>query len=1354
MNTVNARTSRFALSIAILLTAWAQTASAQIEWRSGAAARSGRMQADIVNTIVGAGSGGERSHIVVQFAEPLTPSRRAKCAAAGVVLQTYLGNNAFFASVSPNVDPVAMGRVASLVDAQSILPQWKLHAVLNRGETPTWAVVPVPQNKADELGAKARTWIGAYVLCHADVALEDARDIVESRGAVVRRLLHSVNGMVIELPTDSMRLLAGLDILQYIEPALPLMNGVNNSNRAITQADVVQAAPYNLDGSGVNVMVYDGGYARASHMDFGGRLTVRDNSGISNHATHVSGTIGGAGTVNPAYKGMAPGVTIQSYGFEQVGGLQPGFLYTDPGDLEADYNQAINVYGADISNNSIGTNTAPNGFPCVWEGDYGVTASLIDAIVGGSLGQPFRVVWANGNERASGRCGTTYHTTAPPACAKNHITVGALNSNDDSVSWFTSWGPTDDDRLKPDISAPGCQVGGDGGVTSCSSASDSSYTTMCGTSMASPTVCGLSALLLQDFRVQFPGQPDFRNSTLKALLAHNAQDIEAIGPDYKTGYGSVRIQATVDFLRTGAFEESSVSQGASEIRSIAVGAGDLELKVTLAWDDVPGTPNVLPALVNDLDLRVFSPSGIRHYPWTLGGLANPASPAVRTVEDHINNIEQVLVDNPEPGLWTVEVLGFNIPAGMQVFSLVGSGAANVGTSISFPNPLPTAMSPGVAEVIDVRILSVGEGLVPGSETFYYRYDAGAFLSIPLTLVAGDLYQATLPAPGCGELPEFYFSAEGATTGVVYQPVGAPATTFSAPVGAFFTTFADSFEGDSGWLAENLGATSGDWQRGVPIDDPTWAYDPIADADGSGYCFLTQNTTGNSDVDGGAVRLTSPAIDMTAPGGIRILYDYYLYLTNTTGGVDSLLVEIDGNDGAGPWTEIARHDTSGGLSWRTGAIGQADLDAAGVTLTTTTRIRFTANDGVPDSINESGLDAVCVQSFQCGSIVGACCSQYGVCTIREAANCTASGGTYHGDGTTCTPGLCPRPTGSCCLANGSCLTATVVSCQGVSGTYGGHDTTCTPNPCPQPTGACCDINGVCTSQTAAGCAAAGGTYVGDGIACFPNPCPVPVGACCDAVGSCGVQPASECLAEGGTFQGNGTVCTPTPCPQLSGACCQIDGSCITETQVGCSATGGEYIGDNTDCATATCEQPQSACCAADGSCSDVTQAECAASGGTYFGFDVTCGMNPCPPPPTACCLADGSCVDLVDAAACAALGGTFPGAGKDCAATTCSVLPGACCYSDGSCTDEPDAAACTALGGTFRGHGINCLAVSCELPGDVDCNGSLDINDSQALVDVLLGTDSTPCHVAAADINGDIVVDGGDIQMFVNLLVGP
>ena len=154
---------------------------------------------------------------------------------------------------------------------------------------------------------------------------------------------------------------------------------------------------------------------------------------MSDHATHVAATVGGSGAASGGtFKGMAPNVTIESYGFEMPGGLVQGFLYFFPGDLEDDYDEAINTYGADISNNSIGTNTAPNGYPCEWEGNYGVTGALIDAIAAGSLGAPFRIVWANGNERGSGRCGSFYNTTAPPACAKNHITVGAMNSNNDT----------------------------------------------------------------------------------------------------------------------------------------------------------------------------------------------------------------------------------------------------------------------------------------------------------------------------------------------------------------------------------------------------------------------------------------------------------------------------------------------------------------------------------------------------------------------------------------------------------------------------------------------------------------------------------------------------------------------------------------------------------------------------------------------------------------------------------------------------------------------------------------------------------------------------------------------------------
>jgi subtilisin family serine protease len=534
--------------------------------------------------------------------------------------------------------------------------------MLERGEVPTWTVVD------DKAGVPT---IGTYVLFHPDVARTAQDAVILRHGGRVRDVVESVNGLVVELPFDAVHALAEEDAVQYVEPALPRMGTTNASNRVITGVDVVQQT-YGLDGTGVSVMVYDGGTARPTHVDFGGRLTVRDGSGQHFHATHVAGTVGGSGSASGGTnRGMAPGVTIESYGFEYDG--SGTFLYTNPGDFEADYAAAIANYGVAVSNNSIGTNTEPNGFDCAFQGDYGLMSSLIDAAVRGSLsgGVPYRIVWAAGNERQGSRCDIEgygdYYSTAPPAGAKNHLSIGALNSNDDSMTSFSSWGPTDDGRLKPDFSAPGCQSGGDGGVTSTDSSGDSAYTTLCGTSMASPTVTGIVALMLEDYRVQFGG-PDPRNSTLKVLLAHSATDILDVGPDYRSGYGSVRAPAAIDLMRTGNFAERELDQGETLFFTIYVAPEDSELKVTLAWDDVPGTPNVAAALVNDLDVHVYSPSAVEHFPWTLNPLS-PASAAVRTGRDRLNNIEQVRVDAPESGSWLVEVRGFDVPSGPQGFSL-------------------------------------------------------------------------------------------------------------------------------------------------------------------------------------------------------------------------------------------------------------------------------------------------------------------------------------------------------------------------------------------------------------------------------------------------------------------------------------------------------------------------------------------------------------------------------------------------------------------------------------------------------------------------------------------------------------
>jgi len=650
------------------LTWVAHPVRAQIPFRSGPVDAQVRMPRELERAMTELADEPARRHIVVQFDRPVGAGHRAALRQSGVELLGYLGDNAFFASMATlGVDASAAAQIDGLVEACAIDRVWKVSPAINASAVPDHAMVD-NQNPANPT-------VAAYVLFHRDVDLTVTGVAVASgHGAAIVAELESVNGLVVELPWDDLNALADEDVVQWIEWPLPPMSVVNDSNRTKTEADTAQAAPYSLDGSGVTVMVYDAGTVLATHVDYASRITVLDSSGTDYHPTHVAGTIGGDGTASGGtYAGMAPNVTMLSYGFQYDG--SGTFLYTNPGDLESDYNEAINTYGADISNNSIGTNTESNGFDCAFQGDYGVTAALIDAIVGGSLGEPFRIVWANGNERQGSRCDVEgygdYYSTAPPAGAKNHITVGAINSNDDSMTSFSSWGPLDDGRMKPDISAPGCQSSDDGGVTSCNSSGDTSYTTLCGTSMAAPTVCGLSALLLEDFRAQFSSEPDPRNSTVKILLAHNAVDLGNTGPDHMYGYGSVRIQQTIDFMRTENFLEDEVGQGNTFSVMVLVGSGDPELKVTIAWDDVPGTPNVHPALVNDLDLRVYDPSSTQYYPWTLDPYA-PGDPAVQTQTNHVDNIEQVLVNSPTPGVWRIEVYGYNVPSGPQSFSLCAS----------------------------------------------------------------------------------------------------------------------------------------------------------------------------------------------------------------------------------------------------------------------------------------------------------------------------------------------------------------------------------------------------------------------------------------------------------------------------------------------------------------------------------------------------------------------------------------------------------------------------------------------------------------------------------------------------------
>jgi V8-like Glu-specific endopeptidase len=325
------------------------------------------------------------------------------------------------------------------------------------------------------------------------------------------------------------------------------------------------------------------------------------------------------------------------------------------------------------------------------------------------------------------------------------------------------------------------------------------------------------------------------------------------------------------------------------------------------------------------------------------------------------------------GCVSTNPVGQNSGTGSNHAGLQAALAAPVGvcaTGFSIVGSLPTSMSIGSPAPVTIQ---AGPAIVPGSPTLHYRYQGGAFTALAMTAGANSQYSASLPAPNCGDAPQFYISAINGNCGSVTHPLGAPASFHSATLtgGIEVTLLNETFQTNQGWTTSIAGATSGQWERGTPVNDPNWAYDPTSDGDGSGQCWLTQNQIGNTDVDGGSVTLTSPALDMSG-GSVLLRYLYYLNLTNTDGS-DRLLVEMSSNGLAGPWVVVATHTTNGALTWRSHEVTVAQILAAGLTYTSDVRLRFTANDSGSASIVEAGVDGFRVVRAACAPFVNYCVS---------------------------------------------------------------------------------------------------------------------------------------------------------------------------------------------------------------------------------------------------------------------------------------------------------------------------------------------------------------------------------------------
>jgi hypothetical protein len=257
------------------------------------------------------------------------------------------------------------------------------------------------------------------------------------------------------------------------------------------------------------------------------------------------------------------------------------------------------------------------------------------------------------------------------AAAKNVITVGAVDDRGQMTD-FSSWGPSNDGRIKPDLVANG------EGLTSTYPGGE--YRSMTGTSFATPVVSGATVLLVQAYRQVMGTDPS--PAMVKALLVNTSTDLGQPGPDYQYGWGLMDLLSAVNTLNASTIllNENELSTHMDMAYTVQVSPDMPELKVTVAWSDRAGSSSAGKALVNDIDLEISDPEGVVYEPWVLDP-ENPAYPAGTGVNS-VDNVEQVLVSLPQQGQWIVRVKGTQIQKS-QEYAIVSNIAmrevVNVGT---------------------------------------------------------------------------------------------------------------------------------------------------------------------------------------------------------------------------------------------------------------------------------------------------------------------------------------------------------------------------------------------------------------------------------------------------------------------------------------------------------------------------------------------------------------------------------------------------------------------------------------------------------------------------------------------------
>jgi Subtilase family/Secretion system C-terminal sorting domain len=673
---------------------------------------------------------GQKHYVVLQFIRMPDAAMKKELQDDGISLFQYLPGQAYLAELAEGVGADVL----------------RLHSVREAYRIP--AALKISRNITDM--SPATYAVSCFGSLDRSLVLKE----IEQTGAtVVNTKIQPAGVVFIRAAYPVLTKIAHLPFVAFINPQRLKDIPLNNNNRAIHGVDALACSPgRNLQGQ--NVVLGIGDNADPSgHIDFAGRLILRTTEPIDYHGTHTTGTMGGAGILNPRYKGMAPKSRIIVNAFSDIIVNAPVY---------------INDYNMVASNNSY-YNGADN---CPGDGDYDPLSNYLDAQ---SQDLPsLLTVFAAGND------GLQTCSTYPSGFAtiksgfqtsKNVLTVGANDNVTYGSKATSSRGPTNDGRIKPEIVC--------GGQNITSTIPYNMYDVYSGTSMAAPTATGIMGLLYERYR-QLHAGANPPAALIKAVATNSADDFGNPGPDFAFGFGMLNARTAVECLEQNHYFTGSTNTGGNDLYTISgIPAGAQQIKVMLYWPDAAASPFAASALVNDLDLTVSTSTGILHYPLILdpspAGVNNNATEG----SDHLNNIEQVVINNPPAGTCTVTVKGFNVPSGPQPY-IVAYEIINPSVTVEYPFGTETFVA---GETETIRWSAYGGD--PNSFTLEYSPDGGAswntvsnsipatsrsyVWTVPLTPTTQGLMRVTRNTTGYSDMSDLPFIITGQPLLTVTNP---------------------------------------------------------------------------------------------------------------------------------------------------------------------------------------------------------------------------------------------------------------------------------------------------------------------------------------------------------------------------------------------------------------------------------------------------------------------------------------------------------------------------------------------------------------------------------------------------------